>query len=147
VVAIIVLWWWGVLGCPCCLFVHPPHCHALSSLSHFHLVCSHPFIIVPSSFLQLAPSFLSHCSPFPSATCKQLLTAVVGGAVIMAVIIFSSSLLFHAVYPTHRVLQQHCHLCCFNPLSSLSLAPSIPPYEQRLIVVVVRCCLISCQSL
>ena len=39
-----------------------------SSLSHFRPVCYRPFVIV----LRLAPSFLSHCSPFPpTSNCSR----------------------------------------------------------------------------
>ena len=83
----------------------------------------------------------------PISTCEQLLAAAVGDAVVMAIVmVFSCSLLFHASYPASRGWQWHCHPHHFIALSSSSLAPSIPPYEQMLVAVVVMGCLVGCRS-
>ena len=99
-------------------------------------------------------SFFCHRSPagpvvpvplLPISTHEQLLAVAVGGAVVV-VVIFSNSVSFHAICPASRGSQRCCHPCRFIALSSLSLTPSIPPYEQRLVAAVVRGCLVGCQS-
>ena len=84
VVAIVVPWRWGVLGCPHHLVVHPPHHHPprpgpgcrhvlhcpvvlifiAPFLSSLLLSFHHHTLVV----LWLAPSFLSRCSQFPPAS-------------------------------------------------------------------------------
>ena len=133
VVAIIVPWQWGVLGCPRHLVVHlPRHCPPRPGC-HCVLCCPVVLVLIVPFSSGLLSSFCCH-SPagpvvpvplLPISTHKQLLTAAVGGAVIV-VVIFSNSVLFHAICPASRGSQRRCHPRCFIALSLLLLTPSIP---------------------
>lgn len=160
--------YWVILIILCCLVVIPIASIPLVVILIVIPIVSIPLVVVVMvlvvimffvvlsslSLIVILSSLYPHCSLagpiipvllLPISTCEQLLTAAVGGAVVMAVVIvFSCHLSFPAIHPAHRDSQRCCHP--YRCVALLSLAPLIPLYEQRLVAVVMRACLVGYQS-